>query len=79
MTNSEIAKLLWRSGLTGAADPSSPSGLLSQADLRGELERFRAELRARGLRESTIHAYLLGSSLFVRWLAGDYVPGPGRG
>ena len=47
------------------------------ADLRSELDRFKAELRAGGLKESTVHAYLLGSSLFVRWLAGDYVPGPG--
>lgn len=62
----------------GAADATSPSERLSPADLRGELDRFKAELEVGGLRQSTIHAYLLGSSLFVRWLAGDYVPGPGR-
>lgn len=40
----------------------------------GELERFRADLRAAGLRASTIEQYLTGSTLFVRWLCGDYVP-----
>ena len=49
-------------------------------DLSLELDGFRADLRAAGLRESTIHAYLGGSSLFVRWLSGDYVPrGPRSG
>ena len=47
-------------------------------DLQAELERFREELRSAGLRESTVHSYLMGSTLFVRWLAGDYAPGPGR-
>ncbi len=64
-------------GATAGADAASPSQGLSPADLRSELDRFKAELRAGGLKESTVHAYLLGSSLFVRWLAGDYVPGPG--
>ncbi|MCA1680606.1 MAG: hypothetical protein LC777_17460, partial [Actinobacteria bacterium] len=53
-------------------------GRLAQADLRAELERFKSALRAGGLRESTIHACLLGSSLFVRWLAGDDIPGARR-
>ena len=52
---------------------SSPERL-SRADLDVELERFKARLGAGGLSGSTISAYLLGSSLFVRWLAGDYVP-----
>jgi hypothetical protein len=47
---------------------------LTRAQLRAELQRFQAEMRAAGLSESTIHAYLHGSSLFVRWLGGDYVP-----
>lgn len=54
------------------------SGPLSPGDLRAQLERFKEELRAGGLRESTIHSYLCGSRLFVRWLAGEYVPGPPR-
>jgi len=49
----------------------------SQA-LHDELDRFKRDLRAAGLRESTVHSYLMGSRLFVRWLAGDYAPGPGR-
>lgn len=52
---------------------------LTPSELRAQLDRFRHELRAAGLRESTVQSYLAGSSLFVRWLAGDYVPGPGRG
>lgn len=51
----------------------------SQAELRRGLERFEAGLRAAGLRQSTISAYVLGCSLFVRWLSGDYVPPPRRG
>ena len=58
---------------TGASAATSPSPLI-EAELRRQLERFRAALRAGGLRESTINAYLFGSSLFVRWLAGEYVP-----
>ncbi len=38
------------------------------------LERFKARLGAGGLSRSTISAYLVGSSIFVRWLAGEYVP-----
>ena len=51
---------------------------LEHAEVRDELGRFEAELRTAGLRESTIRAYLLGSSLFARWLAGEYAPGPRR-
>lgn len=58
----------------GPAAATSPTGRLSPADLRRELERFRSALRAGGISGSTIHAYLLGSSLFVRWLVGDYLP-----
>ena len=52
--------------------------LWTTSELQAELDRFKAELRRAGLRESTIHAYLSGSSMFVRWLADDYAPGPGR-
>lgn len=43
-------------------------------ELQAELERFKEELRAAGLRESTVFSYMNGSSMFVRWLAGDYMP-----
>lgn len=74
------------SQLRAASDATSPSEPkevrhstlsaepVSAADLCGQLDRFKAGLRAGGLSGSTIHAYLLGSSLFVRWLAGDYEP-----
>ena len=63
-----------RPELAGASHLTSSAERLSKADLQVELERFKARLRAGGLSGSTIHAYLLGSSLFARWLAGDYVP-----
>jgi DNA-binding CsgD family transcriptional regulator len=47
-------------------------------ELRGELDRFKAELRAAGLSGSTVHSYLTGARLFARWLAGDYAPGENR-
>ena len=59
---------------TSASAEGAPFEPLTATELRGELERFRAALRAARLRESTITAYLFGSSLFVRWLAGEYVP-----
>ena len=63
-----------RSEAPDAAHPARPVDRLSKPDLDVELERFKAGLGAGGLSGSTISAYLLGSSLFVRWLAGDYVP-----
>jgi transposase len=57
--------------------PPRPAGLTAE-DLKRELDRFKHELRAAGLRQSTIHSYACGASIFVRWLAADYVPTPGR-
>lgn len=45
------------------------------SELTDELERFKCDLRAGGLRESTIYNYLTGANLFVKWLAGEYQPG----
>jgi hypothetical protein len=45
------------------------------ADLRRELARFEAELRAAGLAENSVRTYVGRSEYFVRWLAGEYVPG----
>ena len=45
------------------------------AELRSELARFEAELRAAGLSENSVQTYVGRSQYFVRWLAGDYVPG----
>lgn len=59
-------------------DETSRSERLTPAELRSELDRFKAELEAGGLRGSTVHFYLVGASLFVRWLGGDYVPGSRR-
>ena len=60
---------------------NSPPPLAARADaihLSAELDRFAGELRAAGLKEATVQQYLVGSSLFVRWLADDYTPGGRR-
>ena len=43
-------------------------------ELRKELGRFEAELRANDLRESSVRTYVDRSAIFLRWLAGDYHP-----
>lgn len=48
------------------------------SELQAELAQYKHALRAAGLREATVQSYLTGSSRFVRWLAGEYAPGPGR-
>jgi len=58
--------------------PGQAADRFSSEGLRTELDRFKRELRDAGLRESTVHSYLMGSRLFVRWLDGDYAPGAGR-
>jgi len=59
-------------------DASSTRTEWSASEFQAELAQFSHALRAAGLKEATIHSYLTGSSRFVRWLAGDYVPGRGR-
>lgn len=41
-------------------------------DLRIELDRFESEARRAGLKENTVRTYVDRSSIFLRWLAGDY-------
>ncbi len=43
-------------------------------ELQRELLQFRAELRAAGLRGTSVETYVGRSETFVRWLAGDYTP-----
>jgi len=43
-------------------------------ELRPELERFEGELRAAGLKRTTINTYVDRAEVFLRWLAGDYHP-----
>jgi hypothetical protein len=63
---------------TGTGSPPASAGVDPSTDLRIELDGFRTALRAGGLGHATVHSYLVGSTLFVRWLAGEYIPGPGR-
>jgi hypothetical protein len=44
------------------------------AELERELQRFEAELRGARLKDSTVRTYVDRSSVFIRWLAGDYEP-----
>lgn len=48
--------------------------LWSLDDLRGELARFEAELRAAGLRDTSVRTYIDRTERLLRWLAGDYQP-----
>ncbi len=41
-------------------------------ELQRELAKFEAAARRAGLRESTVRTYVGRSSIFLRWLAGDY-------
>jgi len=43
-------------------------------ELRAELARFERELRAAGLKESSILTYVDRSGRFLKWLDGDYHP-----
>jgi hypothetical protein len=43
-------------------------------DLRVELGRFERELRAAGLKDSSVQTYVDRSARFVTWLAGNYTP-----
>ena len=46
-------------------------------ELHDELRRFQLELEEAGLSPSSVQTYVSRSETFLRWLSGDYVPGPG--
>ena len=43
-------------------------------ELLEELEGFGRELRAAGLRDSSVRTYTDRTRTFLRWLVGDYTP-----
>lgn len=43
-------------------------------ELDRELKRFEDELKAAGLRPSSVHTYVDRTERFLRWLRGDYHP-----
>ena len=43
-------------------------------ELLAELVEFERELKAAGLRNSSVHTYTDRTSTFLRWLVGDYTP-----
>jgi hypothetical protein len=58
--------------MTCHAVPVTETVTWTVTDLRQELERFEAEARRAGLKETTVRTYVDRSAIFVRWLAGDY-------
>ena len=46
----------------------------SPGQLRAELRRFEHQLRASGLKESSVTTYVDRTGRFLRWLEGDYQP-----
>jgi hypothetical protein len=46
----------------------------SSAELRAELRRFEHQLRAAGLKESSVTTYVNRTARFLKWLEGDYQP-----
>ncbi len=48
--------------------------LWTMVDLRAEIDRFAAMLRASGKRHATIASYVTQSERFVNWLEGTYQP-----
>jgi hypothetical protein len=43
-------------------------------DLWKALEAFKSELQAAGLRENSVSTYVGRTTIFLRWLDGDYTP-----
>jgi hypothetical protein len=43
-------------------------------ELREQLRRFERELRAAGLKESSVTTYVDRTGRFLKWLDGDYQP-----
>lgn len=43
-------------------------------ELLDELEGFERELKAAGLRDSSVRTYTDRTRTFLRWLVGDYTP-----
>jgi hypothetical protein len=56
------------------SERSPPDEGMTLGELWEELEGFEAELRQRGLRDNTVRTYVDRTSLFLRWLGGDYQP-----
>lgn len=46
----------------------------SVTELERELRRFKRELEQAGLKESSIDTYVQRTSIFLRWLVGEYQP-----
>lgn len=46
----------------------------THTELLSELAEFERELRAAGLRDSSVRTYTDRTTIFLRWLVGDYTP-----
>jgi hypothetical protein len=57
------------------ASVAAPGGQrYSPAELRAELRRFEHQLRAAGLKETSVTTYVDQTGRFLKWLEGDYQP-----
>ena len=57
------------------ASVAAPGGQrYSPAELRAELRRFEHQLRAAGLKETSVTTYVDRTGRFLKWLEGDYQP-----
>jgi hypothetical protein len=57
------------------ASVAAPGGQrYSPAELRAELRRFDHQLRAAGLKETSVTTYVDWTGRFLKWLEGDYQP-----
>lgn len=43
-------------------------------ELKREARRFKAELEAAGMKDSTVHTYVDRAERFIKWLGGEYHP-----
>jgi hypothetical protein len=61
--------------LTFEEDPVASEWTLEQ--LHEAVGQFERECRKAGLAPATVQTYVTRTETFLRWLAGDYVPGQG--
>jgi len=61
-------------GASGSLAVATAGQRYSPTELRVELRRFQDQLRAAGLKETSITTYVDRTSHFLKWLEGDYQP-----
>ena len=62
------------SGVFVVRSPGFQAAVQDADELREQLRRFERELRAAGLKESSVTTYVDRTGRFLKWLDGDYQP-----